>query len=211
MRNRLAIRFSVEGDLRFISHHDSLRLFERALLRADMPLRYSEGFNQRPKISLVLPRPVGVASRDELLVIALTEPVEPATAITRLSPQMPQGLTLLDAEPVEDADRRLPCEVSYSLPIETELREQIAARAAEIMALSTLLVERPIPGKQGAFKSVDIRAYIRSIEPGAQEVRWTQTVTGTGTARVGEVLDALGLESRTRLHHLTRVSMKCEA
>ena len=210
MRNRLAIRYSVEGDLRFISHHDSLRLFERALLRADLPLRYSEGFNQRPRISIALPRPVGVASRDELLVIALVEPVDPSTVVTRLTPQMPQGLALLDAEPVDDDDRRLPCEATYSLSIDRDAAGRLAEKAGDIRASPTLVVEGAVPGKGSQCKSVDIRPYLQLIEVKGDTLRWTQTVTGTGTARVGEVLDALGLPSGEHLHRLTREGVKYE-
>lgn len=210
MRNRLAIRYSVEGDLRFISHHDSLRLFERAMIRADFPLRYSEGFNQRPKLSIALPRPVGVASRDELLVITLTEPTEPSTALSRLSPHMPQGLVLLDAEPVEDSDRRLPCEATYTMPMTDDACETVLARARSFLASDSQIVERHAADSRNPAKKVDIRPYIRSIDVSGGMLRWTQIVTGTGTSRVGEILDLLGLPSCLHLHRLTRESVKYE-
>ncbi len=65
----LAVRFKVEGSLRFLSHAETLRLLQRACVRAGLALRYSEGFNPHPKFSLPLPRPVGVESEDELLCL----------------------------------------------------------------------------------------------------------------------------------------------
>lgn len=65
----LAVRFKVEGSLRFLSHAETLRLFQRACVRAGLALRYSEGFNPHPKLSLPLPRSVGVESDDELLCL----------------------------------------------------------------------------------------------------------------------------------------------
>ena len=65
----LAIRFKVEGTLRFLSHAETVRLLERACVRAGLRLRYSEGFNPHPKLSLPLPRPVGVESDEELLCL----------------------------------------------------------------------------------------------------------------------------------------------
>ena len=115
---RLAIRYAVEGDLRFISHHDTLRLFERALARAGIPVRYSEGFNPRPRFSVVVPRPVGVASRDELMVLEVTADLAADEALRRLQSQMPEGLTLLSAETLAPGARRVPCEVWYRLEIE---------------------------------------------------------------------------------------------
>ncbi|GAF87148.1 unnamed protein product, partial [marine sediment metagenome] len=62
-RERWVFGYDVDGDLRFISHHDMLRLFARSLARAALPVRFSEGFNPHPRLSIPLPRPVGVASQ----------------------------------------------------------------------------------------------------------------------------------------------------
>lgn len=203
MRNRLAIRFAVEADLRFISHHDSLRLFERALARAGLPLRYSEGFNPRPRLRLSLPRPVGVASSDELLVVELTEPLPPSVVMERLSPQMPAGLSLLGVEPIAESDRRLPSEASYSLTLDASQREGLAGRIAELLAAECVPVTR-IMHQDSKQKSIDLRAYILAIELTDEGVRWRQTITGTGTVRVNEVLEALGLSARAHLHRVRR-------
>ena len=69
MDERWVFTFSVTGDLRFISHRDTLRLLQRAVARADLPVRFSEGYNPHPRIAIPLPRPVGVASDDEAVVI----------------------------------------------------------------------------------------------------------------------------------------------
>ncbi|MBI4580945.1 MAG: DUF2344 domain-containing protein, partial [Planctomycetes bacterium] len=93
IRYRIAIRFAVQDDVRFISHHDTMRMFERALARTDLPVRFSEGFNPRPKLSLPLPRPVGIATTADVLVVELTQPVVPEEALGRLAAQMPRGVT----------------------------------------------------------------------------------------------------------------------
>ena len=69
VRETWAFAFSVTGDLRFISHRDTIRVFQRALARASLPVRYSEGFNPHPRLSLPLPRPVGVASEAEIIIV----------------------------------------------------------------------------------------------------------------------------------------------
>lgn len=207
----MAIRFAVEGDLRFISHHDSLRLFERALVRAAVPLRYSEGFNPRPRLSLALPRPVGVASRDELLVIELTEPLDPSAALTRLTPQMPTGVTLLGSEILDDRDRRLPSEACYAVRFEPSERDRVASHATAFLAAPHVIVARDTPGADSRGKSVDIRPFILSIEVDEGETRWRQTVSQAGTARVPEVLDVLGLPSREYLHRVRREKVAYQA
>ncbi|MBW7991664.1 MAG: DUF2344 domain-containing protein, partial [Planctomycetes bacterium] len=56
----LVIKFRIGGPLRFISHAQTLSVFQRACVRAGIEIRYSQGFNPRPRLSLPLPRPVGV-------------------------------------------------------------------------------------------------------------------------------------------------------
>ncbi len=68
-----AIRFRIGGALRFLSHAETARLWQRACTRAALPVRYSQGFNPHPRMSLPLPRPVGVAADEELLVVKLCD------------------------------------------------------------------------------------------------------------------------------------------
>jgi hypothetical protein len=65
----LVVKFKIGGSLRFLSHAETLRVLQRACVRAGINLQYSRGFNPRPKMSLPLPRPVGVESDDELLTL----------------------------------------------------------------------------------------------------------------------------------------------
>lgn len=203
MRNRLALRYAVEGDIRFISHNDSLRLFERAVARAGIPVRYSQGFNPRPRVRIALPRPVGVASFDELLVVELTSRVAPSDVLSGLSTQVPAGITLLSAESVADADRRLPCEARYALGLEPTMSEPVAKRTAQFMSRDCVEVDRLVV-KRRSRKSVNIRRYVVTMSVKENRLRWTQSITTTGTARVDEVLEVLRLPSRRYLHRLRR-------
>jgi len=207
LRVRLALWYAVDGDLRFLSHHDSLRLFERALVRAGLPVRYSEGFNPRPRLSIVLPRPVGVASQDELVVVQLTTEVDPADAMSRLSRQVPDGLTVLAAELITADDKRIPREAHYELELEPILTAAVTERAAELLSKDRLDIARTSP-KADAAKTVDIRQYLASMAVADGRLRWAQAITPTGTARPQEVLEALDLPSREHLHRLRRVRVE---
>src|SRR4051794_41885624 len=70
---RLRLRYAKRGRLRFTSHRDFARAFERALRRAAVPMGYSAGFSPHPKISYVGAAPTGVASEAEYLEIGLAE------------------------------------------------------------------------------------------------------------------------------------------
>jgi radical SAM-linked protein len=203
LRNRLAIRFAVEGDLRFISHHDTLRFFERALARAGIPVRYSEGYSPRPRLSIVLPRPVGVASCDECIVLELDSHQPPEEVLSRLKPHLPRGLALRSAEALPETDHRRPCEAEYVVDVPPDAREDLGRRAAALMAAPRLEVRRR--GGTGApDKTVDIRPYVRAVTLEGTALAWRQSTGQEGTARVGEVLEALGLPARDHVHRVVR-------
>src|SRR4051794_26075293 len=94
---RVRIRYTKRGRLRFTSHRDIARAFERALRRAHVPMAYSQGFNPHPKISWIGAAPTGVASEAEYVEIQLVETVEPADLVAILDAAMPPGLDVLEA------------------------------------------------------------------------------------------------------------------
>ncbi len=80
---RLRIRYAKRGRLRFTSHRDFARAFERALRRAQVPMAYSAGFTPHPKVSYANAAPTGVASEAEYLEIGLAEVRDPDRAAGR--------------------------------------------------------------------------------------------------------------------------------
>ncbi len=93
---RLRVRYAKRGRLRFTSHRDFARAFERALVRARIPMAYSSGFNPHPRISYAGASPTGAASEAEYLEIGLREPLTPAEALQRLDAALPPGLDVLE-------------------------------------------------------------------------------------------------------------------
>ena len=93
---RLRIRYAKRGRLRFTSHRDFSRAFERAVFRARVPMAYSSGFNPHPRISYAGAAPTGSASEAEYLEIALAEVVDPAASHAALDEAMPDGLDVLE-------------------------------------------------------------------------------------------------------------------
>ena len=94
---KLRLRYAKRGPLRFTSHRDVARAFERALRRAKVPMAYSQGFNPHPKVSWIGAAPTGVASEAEYVEIQLVETVEPDELIRMLDAAMPPGLDLMEA------------------------------------------------------------------------------------------------------------------
>ena len=93
---RLQIRFAAQGPLRYISHLDLMRVWERVFKRAGLPLATSHGFSPRPKIALAAPLAVGVTSEAELLDLLLTERVDLDETMRSLAPELTPGLQILE-------------------------------------------------------------------------------------------------------------------
>ena len=97
---RLRVRFRRGEELKFISHLDIIRLWVRALRRAQIPLEYSEGFSPHPRISLAVPLSVGVTADNELMDIIITKAVSPHWFMDTVNRQLPDGLKVLEASPI---------------------------------------------------------------------------------------------------------------
>ena len=96
---RLRVHYAKRGRLRFTSHRDFARAFERALVRARIPMAYSSGFNPHPRISYAGASPTGAASEAEYLEIGLREVVEASQVRDLLDAALPPGLDVLDVVP----------------------------------------------------------------------------------------------------------------
>jgi radical SAM-linked protein len=92
---RLRVRYAKRGRLRFTSHRDFSRAFERAVFRARVPMAYSSGFNPHPRISYAGAAPTGSASEAEYLEIALAQVVDPEQVRDALAEALPDGLDVL--------------------------------------------------------------------------------------------------------------------
>ncbi|MER6123586.1 TIGR03936 family radical SAM-associated protein [Streptomyces sp. NPDC001795] len=94
---RIRLRYTKRGRLRFTSHRDFQRAFERALRRAEVPMAYSAGFTPHPKVSYANAAPTGTGSEAEYLEIALTEARDPEKLRELLDESLPAGLDIVEA------------------------------------------------------------------------------------------------------------------
>ena len=91
---KVRVRFAKKGRMRFISHLDVIRLFYRALRRAQLPITISKGFNPRPRISVIPALKLGKESDSLELTVRLDEWVKPSLFKERLQEQLPEGIEL---------------------------------------------------------------------------------------------------------------------
>jgi len=201
LRQRLRLRFAKGAAIKYISHLDLARAWERIFRRAGLPLVYSQGFNPRPRFQIAAGLPVGVASRAELLDVWLMQPLEPEEVLARLQAVAPPGLEILDAVEVDLKAPSLQsqvCAADYEAVVCTaEPLAAIQARVEALLAAPTLPRRRL---HKGEWQTYDLRPLIHSITvtSGGEEsderilvMRLLASQQGAG--RPDEVLDALGL------------------
>jgi radical SAM-linked protein len=164
---RVRIRYAKRGRLRFSSHRDLARAFERALRRAAVPMAYSAGFSPHPRISYVGAAPTGTASEAEYLEIGLIEPVGLVELRTALDAALPAGFDVLEAVaagPGSLAERIDASRWRIELPGVTS--DELAAAVSRLLAVAHADVTRVTKAGQ---REVDVRAAmvtLRVSQPG---------------------------------------------
>lgn len=104
---KLRITYSKSREAIYLSHLDVSKVFQEALIRADMCVEYGKGFNPRPEIVFAHPLSVGVESTGEIVEVILTEKVEVPYFIKEMNKVMPNGITILAAEYVDIAEKNI--------------------------------------------------------------------------------------------------------
>ena len=187
-----------------------MRTAERTARRSDLPLHYSQGYNPRPVLSLACPRPVGVASRDELLVLVLDEDVAERDLRSRLEASSPLGMRVLEARPLEGKPRVVSQE--FQLSLREEAATAVAARLEELAGQERWPVERLISPKEGRkdkqVRPVDLKPLIEDLRLDRGVLRWRLRPQGDLWARPGEVLTLLGLDDRVDLARVERTAVE---
>lgn len=200
---RAALEFAIEGDTRFISHHDTMRALARALTRADWPVAYSAGFNPLPRLSLPLPRSVGMAASRELAVIDLRDAADPDALFESLAPRMPRGMTVVSvASP-------LPRGTPHAVGVEYEMElgpaevDLVAPRIPMLLEAANCVIDRD-HGPDKPRSSLDIRPFIEELRLDKNVLRLRCSFEHQRTARPAEVLTNLGLSPECA-HRVRRV------
>jgi radical SAM-linked protein len=158
----MRVRYTKRGRLRFTSHRDFARAFERAMHRSRVPIAFSAGFSPHPKISYVGAAPTGVASEAEYLEIGLAEQRDPEAVRAALDAALPAGLDVVEVVEAVPGEPSLPDRIEASLwRIELpEVSPAAAAAALEaFLAHDSVIVDRPT--KDGV-RPVDARAVVVS-------------------------------------------------
>lgn len=140
---RIRLRYTKSGRMRFASHRDFQRALERAVRRADVPIAYSGGFNPHPRISYANAAPTGAASQAEYVELGLAEPRDPQPLAHALTQALPAGFTIAAAwvgQSGSIADQLSASEWELRLP--GVAGDTLAAAVTDLLARAPVTVPR---------------------------------------------------------------------
>lgn len=192
---RWRITYTVDGPLRYISHLEQIRVWERAIRRANLPLAYSGGFTPRPRLQVAAPLPLGFASEAEWLDLWLEHPAKPEHIVQALSRTLPEGLAIRSIQEVPLGAPSLPVQVvaaEYAVTVETTVpADEIRRRIEELLAAEALPRERR--GRPYDLRPLILDLRLEAVRAGEGVLTMLLSAREGATGRPEEVLDALGL------------------
>jgi radical SAM-linked protein len=158
---KLRLRYAKRGRLRFASHRDIARAFERALRAAGVPMAYSQGFSPHPKVSWIGAAPTGTASEAEYVEIQLVRPLDAQLVRRELDSALPQGLDVLEAVPAHGGSLAERIDASrWRIELPGVRRDELGRAVDRLLATDQVLVQRL--GKDGR-RTIDARAALVSL------------------------------------------------
>ncbi|MBE0534509.1 MAG: DUF2344 domain-containing protein [Phycisphaerae bacterium] len=198
-----------------MSHQETMTMWCRVLTRSGVDVCFSQGYNPHPKISLPLPRTVGVRSDDECLCaqVCAEEAFEADALAPCIQASLPEGCIVTDVGLYEGKVGFCPVAAVYEFPLESPVQQEVHSRVSALNASATqaqpIMVERR--GKEGARPStIDVRPYIASAIVAGDRVAVDCRISPAGTVRVDEIMQLLGLRTQDLKEGVLRRAVQWE-
>ncbi len=184
-----------------------MRSMERLFRRAQLRLRFSEGFHPKPRMTFPWPLAVGMAGSDELVEVELCETPTAESLQQRLASQAPPGLVIRGVEVLPEGVKKANVRwVRYEVPVPAASRAQLPSRIERLMAAESFPVVRPKNGR-----TVDLRPLVNRLEVDDRLLRMRLRLEPAGCVSPREVAAALGLsELEQQGAYFTRTAMEIE-
>jgi len=195
---RIRITFSMDPMLRFVSHLDMVKAWERTFRRADLPMAFSQGFHPQPKMQFAAALPVGIWGEAELLDLWLVEKMHVGGFRGLVEPVLPPGLRLEDVRDVPMDEPALQVSLLfgvYEAVVGGIGREEVEHLVEEFLARDRIVYTRRTRKKT---KDVDIRPLVERLEAfekgGSVGIRMTLSHRAGASVRAFDVLDVMGID-----------------
>ncbi|MFN8182888.1 MAG: TIGR03936 family radical SAM-associated protein [Candidatus Nanopelagicales bacterium] len=180
----LQVRYAKRGRMRFASHRDFQRAWERALRRARIPMAYSAGFSPHPKVSYAGAAPTGAASEAEFLEFSVVETIDPHTARQALDAALPAGLDVVAiapaAGPLSDQLRASRWRIQWSSDVRAAVNAFEACNSVEVERVT-----------KAGRRIIDVRALCSDFEVPQSGVLEVTVAHAEPTPRPAEVVTAI--------------------
>lgn len=208
-RQRVRIHYAKTEAIKFISHHDEFRLWERTLRRTGLPLLYKQGFNPQPHMQFAAPLGVGITGVNEPLEIILAPPAPLEEIAARLRAKLPPGVELrsvAEAPLASEALQSLLIGADYKIILYAEPGEiadgQIEARIATFLRSETIWRARQRKGKHYTYNLrplvFELRYLGYDMAQSEHAIFLRVQMRNGATGRPDEVVDALGFDDFAR-------------
>jgi radical SAM-linked protein len=156
----IRIKFSKKGNLMYISHLDLSKTMQRIMVRADIDIWYSEGFNPQPRVVFAVPLPVGVESDCEYLDIKINSPMDANEIKERISKNFPDEMKVLDVYVPEVKFKNI-AYIDYTIKlVSPKITEQIVANLKNLFENECNVTKIT---KSGSEKTVNLCEFIHSF------------------------------------------------
>jgi radical SAM-linked protein len=162
---KIRVKFTKQGNSKFVGHLDTVRFFQRAIRQAGIPIAYSEGFNPHARVYFAMPLSVGVSSIGEYMDIMIKEDMDAEGVKEKLNKVLPKDIQIIKAFVVEgkqDSLMSLVERAKYRISIQKDtLPKEYTQIFSEKLQKEALEVQKKT--KKG-LKQVDIKHLIFEIE-----------------------------------------------
>jgi len=165
---RLVAKFSKEDRVKYISHLDMMRSFQRAFRRASLPVAFTQGFSPHPKMAFASALSVGLTSDGEYLDVIMQKNVEPEEFSIRLNEALPKGLNITQSAMIDTKHPSL-----MSMIDRASYRIFMPVFVKDFAVLTNAFLNQPYVlvamEKNDSLKYNDIRPLIHETKPGLNE------------------------------------------
>lgn len=164
---RLRFRFAKTGSMALLSHLDLVRLMERALRRSGLPVSFTGGFHPLPRVQFALALPLGAEADGEWMDVEFTAPLPADQVLQRLQAQLPEGFSLLSAEPVPVSGGSLSQELAaatWQLQLQPQQPGPLAWQGAMEALLASAEWIWEDTDKKGRPRQRDCRPFLQALE-----------------------------------------------
>jgi len=185
----LRLKFKKVGNLQYVSHLDLVRTMHKIVVRAGLPLWYTEGFNPKPKMIFAAPLSIGTESIAEYMDVKLIDDIPPEEAMRRLNENMTDEIQVLEAYYTEEKLTNLKW-LSYRMTVTTRgASEALAERVREVLGSDSIMVEKKAPKKGETPKTFDIAPLIKQYSVEYDQERASLVVDATLSADASTFLN----------------------